>query len=96
VEVGYALWNHYNGRLLRVLDHFPHALVRFDVDPEVLVAQVLQVCRRTGLKPDRQRIAEWHDAGLVRARADDEILPPAVVEPLWQSLLTRHRAQPSA
>lgn len=96
LEIGYALWNYYNSRLLSALKIFPHALVRFDVDRDTLVAQVLRVCERSGLIADREQIASWHDAELVRAKTAGEQIPDdAQMGSLWRELLERYQSQVS-
>lgn len=91
---GYALWVHYNSILLRALDHLPHMLIRFDVDPSVLVSEVTALCEKTGLRVEPERIASWHDPELVRSLADDSVFDeyPAVA-PIWRALMERHEAR---
>jgi hypothetical protein len=95
LEAGYALWGFYNSLLLRHLQARPHALVRFDIGKEALARQVADVCRRTGLRSEIQRIAAWYDAELVRSKpATDTIGAARQVEPLWNQLVEMHRSVP--
>jgi len=94
LEAGYALWGHYNANLLRHLQKFPHVLVRFDIDKDALVQQVARICRLIGLPADTAPIASWYDAALVRSKpAIDDVPVARQIEPLWNELVERQRAQ---
>ncbi len=92
MEVGYALWIHYNTLLLAYMEAFPHILVRFDVEKKHLIDQVVRVCEVTGLRRDPHLIESWHDVDLVRSNAPNEELPSnAQIAGLWRKLMGAHR-----
>ncbi|MBI5463210.1 MAG: sulfotransferase family protein [Gammaproteobacteria bacterium] len=95
LEVGYGLWGVYVHHLLHHIRKHPYALVRFDVDPEHLLEQVSDVCRRTGLRADKDTISSWYDPKLVRSEttADDDSPMFRRVAPLWEELLALHERQ---
>ena len=94
MEVGSALWGHYNSRLLVALARLPHVLVRFDVPKEELLAQTVRVCEATGLRSDFQVIESWHDPGLVRSGHgdDDAAHSDPRLASIWNRLIAAHRA----
>jgi hypothetical protein len=94
MELGYALWIHYNTLLLKYIDTFPHVLVRFDVPREFLLAQTLRVCELARLTTDRHLIESWFDATLVRHNAQSDDIPrESPMNSLWNELIERHRSQ---
>jgi hypothetical protein len=91
LEVGYALWRHYNSLLLSYIDRFPHALLRFDVDKNELVANVMRACELAGLRTDQRLIEDWHDADLVRSKTDtEEVTAAPEILSLWKELNARY------
>lgn len=93
IEVGLALWVRYNRHLLGYLDANPHALLRFDLSAEDLIAQTLRIGEITGLRADRHLIESWFDAQLVRSRAQTEdVLPTGPVATVWGQLLEHHQS----
>jgi hypothetical protein len=94
LEMGYALWAHYNASLIYYLERFPHVLVRFDVDQDELLEQTVRAAHLTGLRTDPAAIASWFDKSLLRSGTHLEIAePPRELDSLWNSLLGHHRAQ---
>lgn len=92
LEVGYALWGVYIHHLLHHIRKHPYALVRFDVEAERLLEQVADVCRRTGLRADKNMISSWYDPKLVRSETtvDDDSPMFKRVAPLWEELVSLH------
>jgi hypothetical protein len=94
LEIGYALWKYYNGRLLEHLNRHSYLLVRFDVERPLLIETVVEICGKLGLSDAAQRIESWHDTALVRSRADSPELPPdPQIRALWQELSARYESQ---
>lgn len=91
LAMGYALWEHYNVRLLHHLEVLPHWVVRFDVERSRLISQVAAICESTGMKMDVNRIESWFDGKLVRSSAAEEI--PKELAPIWDRLLERNGMQ---
>ncbi len=97
LEHGYALWAHYNTRLIGHLERFPHVLVRFDVERTELLKQVVHACAVSGLRANSPAAASWYEPALVRSVPDSTDSPMTrQVEPLWNRLLELHQAQYSA
>jgi len=92
LEMGYALWAFYVRRLIAHIKKYPSGLVRFDVEKEVLLDQVVNICNRTGLNTDKSIIASWYDSKLMRSStiADDSSPMFRHVAPLWEELVSLH------
>lgn len=95
LEVGYGLWGVYVHHLLHHIRRHPYTLVRFDVAQELLLEQVADVCKRTGLRADPDTISSWYDPKLVRSEttANDDSPMFKHVAPLWEELLALHEHQ---
>jgi hypothetical protein len=93
LEAGYALWGVYVRHLIHHIRKHPFALVRFDVDKEILMDQVATVCNLTGLRTDEDTISSWYDSKLVRSTTtvDDHSPMFTRVAPLWEELLSIHK-----
>lgn len=92
--IAWALWGHYNARLIGYLERLPHLLVRFDVERDALTEQALRACQLAGLRSDRGAVSSWFDSALVRSNGDANV---EVSEPgfddIWRKLLQLHQAQ---
>lgn len=96
LERGYALWVHYNRLLLAHLGENPGVLLRFDVEPKVLLQQVGLACRFLGLETNLDAINEWFDQCLVRNAMQADVLSPRhqVATDVWEKLMTYYENQP--
>lgn len=92
LETGYALWAFYVQRLITHIKKYPSVIVRFDVEKEILLDQVVNICNRTGLNVDTSIISSWYDSKLVRSAtiADDSSAMFKRVAPLWEELVSLH------
>jgi hypothetical protein len=92
LEIGYALWGVYVRHLIHHIRKYPYALVRFDVEQEVLIDQVTNVHNRTGLRADKGTISSWYESKLVRSAttADDSSPMFKRIAPLWEELVSLH------
>ncbi len=92
LEIGYALWAFYVQRLITHIKKYPSVLVRFDVEKEVLLGQVVNICNRTGLHSDINTISSWYDSKLVRSATitNDSSAMFRRVASLWEELVSLH------
>jgi hypothetical protein len=98
LEFGYALWAFYNQKLLDRIGQYSTILIRFDVDKDFLIRQVVDTCRKLGLRDERDGISRWYDSKLLRsATTVDERSPHfQKVAHIWEALLAHHAHQSGA
>jgi hypothetical protein len=79
-----GLWNTYNERLLDEHRRHPFPIVRFDVSPEELRAQLRQACRELDLE-DPTASEAFFDSSLVHNETDDGRVPRSAAD-MWLAL----------